>query len=58
MSGRRHKARRARECRDYVQRFMARYIAELRQILQRAWPAYARRHPDTPGPCHTCAFNL
>ena len=57
MSGRQHKQRRARERKDYVQRFMATYIVELRQILGRAWPAYARRHPDTRGPCHSCAFN-
>ena len=57
MSGRRHKAKRLDERRRYVQRFMATYIAELRQILRRAWPAYERSHPGTPGPCHTCAFN-
>ena len=61
MSGRRHKASRradrlaARTA--YVKRFMAAYIAELRSILKRAWPNYARRHPDTRGPCHSCAFN-
>ena len=58
MSGRRQKAKRALERRRYVQRFMATYIAELRQILKRAWPAYERSHRGTPGPCHTCAFNL
>ena len=36
---------------------MVSYIAVLRQILKRAWPDYERRHPDTPGPCHSCAFN-
>ena len=57
MSGRRHKKKRLAERRRYVQRFMRTYIADLRQILQRAWPAYERSHPDTRGPCHTCAFN-
>ncbi len=57
MSGRRQKMKRALERQRYVQRFMATYIAALRQILKRAWPAYERRHPGTPGPCHTCAFN-
>ena len=57
MSGRQHKKKRRDERRRYVQRFMAPYIAELRQILRRAWPEYERRHPDTRGPCHTCAFN-
>ena len=57
MSGRRHKAKRLDERRRDVQRFMATYIAELRQILRRAWPAYERSHPGTLGPCHTCAFN-
>ena len=57
MSGRQHKRRRRAELRRYVQAFMASYIAELRAILKRAWPDYERRHPDTRGPCHTCAFN-
>ena len=57
MSGRQAKAARARQRRDYVHRFMVRYVAVLRRILKRAWPDYARRHPETPGPCHSCAFN-
>ena len=56
MSGRQHKKNRAREQRIYVERFMASYIAKLRQILKRAWPDYVRHHPETRGPCHTCAF--
>ena len=50
MSGRQQKKKRLAERRRYVQRFMANYIAELRQILKRAWPAYERRHPGTRGP--------
>ena len=57
MSGRQHKKKRARERADYVRRFLTSYLAVLRQILKRAWPDYERRHPGTPGPGHTCAFN-
>ena len=57
MSSRRQKQKRLTERRRYVHQFMATYIAELRQILKRVWPAYERSHPDTRGPCHTCAFN-
>ena len=61
MSGRRHKANRRADRlaaqTAYVTRFMTAYIAELRSILKRAWPGYVRRHPDTRGPCHSCAFN-
>lgn len=57
MSGRQAKQKRASARRAYVHRFLATYMAALREILQHAWPAYARRHPDTPGPCHSCAFN-
>lgn len=57
MSGRQAKKKRASERRQYVHQFMVSYMAVLRQILKRDWPNYERRHPDTPGPCHTCAFN-
>ena len=61
MSGRRHKASRRADRlaaqTAYVKRFMVSYIATLRSILKRAWPEYSRRHPDTRGPCHSCAFN-
>ena len=57
MSGRQQKAKRARDRKAYVRRFLATYLALLREILKRAWPAYVRGHPDTSGPCHSCAFN-
>ena len=44
MSGRQHKKKRASERRIFVERFMEKYIAELRQILKRALGLPRRSH--------------
>lgn len=53
----RAEARLAASKRAYVRRFLLAYMGELRRILKRISPAYKRRFPNAPPPCHTCAFN-
>ena len=49
--------RRRSKGRDYVRRWCEAYIALLREMFKRDWPATKKDFPQHRPPCHTCALN-